>query len=51
LWAPAAPQARALAQLGAEVVAAPLAVGHDAAWRAAFFADLIIGINLIPCDF
>ena len=33
---PAAPQARALAQLGAEVVAAPLAVGHDAAWRAAF---------------
>jgi len=33
---PAAPQARALAQLGAEIVAAPLAVGHDAAWRAAF---------------
>ena len=33
---PAAPQARALAQLGAEVVAAPLAVGHHAAWRAAF---------------
>ncbi len=33
---PAAPQARALAQLGAEVVAAPLAVGHDAAWHAAF---------------
>ena len=33
---PAAPQAQALARLGAEVVAAPLAIGHDAAWRAAF---------------
>ena len=33
---PAAPQAQALARLGAEVVAAPLAVGHDAAWCAAF---------------
>lgn len=33
---PAAPQAQALARLGAEVVAAPLAVGNDAAWRSAF---------------